>query len=618
MSLPIATPSVIVYSRNTIYHDHKVSGRLTGYDPENQPVLFTLADEGAPLHGTVTIKADGTFIYEPDIGYYGSDSFSFTITDAEGGTASATVSVTVATEAPTTVAGAKGHDILIGGSAANFINGAAGNDHIMGGFGSDSLYGGAGDDWLEGNGSRAVEHRADTLIGGAGNDTLDGSLGSGNDLLIGGTGNDLYLLHINWYERDGTRIVEAANAGVDELRLQGDEARYSMPANIENGVILAGSQTTTLVGNGLSNHLRIMSSESANNLQGGAGNDTLHGGSNRDVLIGGTGHDWLQAGRGADNYWVDSASDVVLELDGEGTDTVHSSISRTLDENAEHLRLIGDGDLHGTGNELNNVIEGNDGGNRLSGLEGSDTLFGGAGNDRLDGGEDTDRLEGGTGNDTYLLTAAGDRFVEAARAGTDEVRASISVRALADNVENLVLSGLLAVNGTGNGLANLITGSGIANTLSGLAGNDTLLGLGAADRLIGGAGNDRLVGGAAVDSLTGALGNDIFVFARRSEAGDVINDFRNQSGDNDRFELAAFAFGPGLVAGTAVTAAQFQILQTGTVNATAASTSQVRFIWEQDDERLWSDINGSNTGGLTLLADLQDGANLERGDLILV
>ncbi|MBE7160893.1 MAG: tandem-95 repeat protein [Williamsia herbipolensis] len=52
-----------------------------------------------PEHGTVTLAADGSFVYTPAAGYHGADSFTYTTTDAEGNTATATVYLTVATPA---------------------------------------------------------------------------------------------------------------------------------------------------------------------------------------------------------------------------------------------------------------------------------------------------------------------------------------------------------------------------------------------------------------------------------------------------------------------------------------------------------------------------------------
>ena len=49
----------------------------------------------APGHGSVAVQADGAYVYTPDAGYSGPDTFDYTITDSLGQTASATVSITV-------------------------------------------------------------------------------------------------------------------------------------------------------------------------------------------------------------------------------------------------------------------------------------------------------------------------------------------------------------------------------------------------------------------------------------------------------------------------------------------------------------------------------------------
>jgi Ca2+-binding RTX toxin-like protein len=68
---------------------------------------------------------------------------------------------------------------------------------------------------------------------------------------------------------------------------------------------------------------------------------------------------------------------------------------------------------------------------------------------------------------------------EGAALGTDTVRASVGFT-LSGNVENLVLTGAAAINGTGNTLANVLTGNTAANVLAGGLGNDTYV-VGAGD-----------------------------------------------------------------------------------------------------------------------------------------
>ncbi|WP_230458563.1 beta strand repeat-containing protein, partial [Microcystis aeruginosa] len=63
------------------------------------------------------------------------------------------------------------------------------------------------------------------------------------------------------------------------------------------------------------------------------------------------------------------------------TDTWQSSLTRTLPNNVENLRLIGTNNINGTGNAGNNNITGNSGINQINGANGADILTGGAGAD---------------------------------------------------------------------------------------------------------------------------------------------------------------------------------------------------------------------------------------------
>jgi parallel beta-helix repeat protein len=64
-------------------------------DPDDDPLTVTGAT--APAHGTAVVNPDNTITYAPDSDYTGPDSFGYEISDGNGGTASATVSIVVNT-----------------------------------------------------------------------------------------------------------------------------------------------------------------------------------------------------------------------------------------------------------------------------------------------------------------------------------------------------------------------------------------------------------------------------------------------------------------------------------------------------------------------------------------
>lgn len=224
------------------------------------------------------------------------------------------------------------------------------------------------------------------------------------------------------------------------------------------------------------------------NFTGTAGVDTLTGTSGDDTLDGGTGADTLIGGAGNDVYIVDNPNDVVIENSAEGTDTVMSSVSFSAAAlpNIENVTLTGSASVNAFGNSGANILIGNSGDNLINGHGGADTMSGGA------------------GNDTFFVDSTLDIVTENAGEGTDTVVSTKSFT-LGDNLENLTLSGTLAINGTGNALDNVLIGNGSDNTLAGDGGNDTLQ---------GGLGNDVLQGGSD---------NDTYLFAQ-GDGQDVISD----------------------------------------------------------------------------------------------
>lgn len=116
-----------------------------------------------------------------------TDIFTYTITDADGLTSTATVTFTVTGIADgvtrsggngkDTLTGTAGEDTLYGDNGNDTLYGLSGHDHLYGGRGNDSLFGGDGNDWLDGG------QGSDTLTGGAGRDTFVVGWLNGSDVI---------------------------------------------------------------------------------------------------------------------------------------------------------------------------------------------------------------------------------------------------------------------------------------------------------------------------------------------------------------------------------------------------------------------------------------------------
>jgi Ca2+-binding RTX toxin-like protein len=356
---------------------------------------------------------------------------------------------------------------------------------------SVKVYGGNGDDHVEVTGSIFAN-----IVTGAGNDyiSVSGSFGSaflnggaGADIMIGGTEMDNYSV-----DDVGDQVIELGGQFGFGDTVSTTLLTYTLGANIENLDLRRGDSSG--YGNELDN--RIIGSDGNNILNGFAGNNVLEGregndkflvtsDQSRNAIFGGTGDDTLvykQGLGGGELPWaIDHGQSAFF--DGEdGTDnaaldfSLAQSVTATVNGNAVVYDILGADGYHSTVRLISvervNII----------GSAAADTFYGTSGNDWIDAGGGADTVHGSVGDDGYVFDNAGDRVVnEAAGGGTDTIWASVSVN-LNDNafVENLRLSGT-AINGIGNGLANMITGNAGNNVIAGGSGNDSLYGKGGAD-----------------------------------------------------------------------------------------------------------------------------------------
>jgi len=478
------------------------------------------------------------------------------------------------------LAGDEGNDVLYADAGDDIAYGGGGNDEIHGGADNDTINADEGLDQLFGDGGNDILNSGtgnDTLQGGDGNDMLDGDFGddtlyggdqlgtsfatdndilnggAGADAMIGGGGNDVYVV-----DNAGDSVTELAGQGIDEIRTT--LASYSVVANVEN-----------LTGLGFVDQ----------QLTGDGGANVIDGGSGADVMTGGDGNDV---------YVVENTGDSVIELVGEGTDEVRTTLSTytlvgTYIENLTGFAFV---NQQLTGNGGANIIDGGAGADAMTGGDGNDvyiventgdsvtelvdqgidevrttlgsyTLFStnienltglsnagqvltgnasinvivaGSGNDKLDGGAGADSMTGGLGSDIYYVDDAADQVFEATIQGNDTVYASTSFALTGGQaVETLSAADQAATTTlslTGNALAQTVYGNAGANLLIGGGGSDILFGLG---------GDDTLVGNSdAASTLRGGSGNDWYYVSR---SGDVILEASGEG--NDRV-LASASF----------------------------------------------------------------------------
>ncbi len=82
------------------------NGGAADSDPDGDPIEVLTGETVGPDNGLLDILADGSFTYTPNADFFGSDSFTYTISDGEGGSATATVVLTIAgvNDEPTAIA----------------------------------------------------------------------------------------------------------------------------------------------------------------------------------------------------------------------------------------------------------------------------------------------------------------------------------------------------------------------------------------------------------------------------------------------------------------------------------------------------------------------------------
>jgi Ca2+-binding RTX toxin-like protein len=449
----------------------------------------------------------------------------------------------------------------------------------------------------------------DVIEGNAANNILDG--GAGVDVMHGAAGDDTYYV-----DQLGDVVSEfPSDSGYDTVYASSGYGLpgYGLSAFLEK-LVLTGSGDNHGIGNGLDNV--IVGNSGANLLGGDGGNDTIEGGAGDDQLAGSDGDDFLDGGEGVD-FFRGGAGDDVYVVDALAPAPAPTSLAviwpsgnnryvytapaaheltvqladLTDDGLIDSLRIryLTMGDFFSvqinTASHGDNIEEGfydysleyTPGGIGASQRYGHFTIH----HVQFDYSGESPALVSlsvsfqqandipddepwiGTLNFNYAGVTSAPEFVhERPDEGFDTIQSSISY-ALTVNVENLLLAGNAAIDGTGNALDN------------------------------------RLTGNAAANVLTGGDGEDTFVFATALNGAtnvDTIGDFVSGT---DRIELDDAVF-TGLAMGTLDT-----------------QTFEDHFVYDTMSGALYYDADGAGAGAAVQVATLTGAPALQASDLLV-
>jgi hypothetical protein len=444
------------------------AGTLIFSLPENSPatpINVLASDTGYGLHitsvshaadGTVTITNNNTSLtYQPNALFSGTDTFTYTITDANNRTATGTVVVMVTpislppvitvpgtqqfvankSLAITGISVADPDVALSGGAVTASLSVQDGTLTLAGTFGLTFTQGsGTAQSMVFSGGLAYVNLALSTLTYRANQDSAQAdhvSLTLSDTGVPGSNSPQSATQTIALTAQTGVfTVADPILTGKQDLVIQGTAAG--------NDVVIvapgkgAGVYTVTFNGNAQSVSKitgRILGFDPAGNnsitlsskvrlsayLVVGNGNNTLMGGAGNDTLVAGTGSNTIDGGAGT-NTLIESG-DIDFKLVG-GTTRVNGTLTKgsasdTLVRN--HIQKV---ELSLTGSDAHTIDgTGFSGLETLLGSSGNDTLLAGKGNDVLVGGAGSDRLVGGAGKD--LLISGGGADTLTAGTGAD-------------------------------------------------------------------------------------------------------------------------------------------------------------------------------------------------------
>ncbi len=410
--IPVNDPPIANDDQYSVNEDESVSGNVisgnqgSGLDTDVDGDPLTIVNNTNPENGSIEIDGSGNFTYTPNTNFNGTDSFDYTISDGNGGTSIATVTINVnpVNDAPIAsddeysvnedetltipASGVLGDDSDIDGDALTSIlvdgpsNGSLTlNDDGSFSYTPDANFNGTDSFTYQANDGEADSNTATVIIDVVSvNDAPVLNQPINNQRTTVGTPFNFTLPENTFSDVDDNSLTYNAtlsngNALPDWLDFNPETATFSGTASQDNlgkilvKVIASDSLNQTVeddfaltvfnqITEGTNGNDTTEGTDGDDYLTGGrTGRDNLSGGDGDDEIVGGVGGDILTGGSGGDTFTYQSIRERGDRLTDFNVDEDVLDMSGLLDEfNYQGSDAIADGYISWRGFGSNTIV----------------------------------------------------------------------------------------------------------------------------------------------------------------------------------------------------------------------------------------------------------------------